>query len=1014
MRTQHFFLLLLYGAAAISIQRERPIPELPFDVHEAFKEFVHVYGLLDRNISLFSQEYQTLWDMPYVCFVRYIRATRARFAWGKLDNTTKHRLRFVYEVSQAVGGRERMRFQALRTRRIMSANITQQQWADQRRAAFVIAQYDREGKLVPESVGRHRLMQIDSILPIRGSIDDVFDPETFQFSTHRSARHGVGTIEDYLDPEFHLSGKGHDFDASWDPTVQVPRFDPHFSALEAPQLTLEPVGPRTRRAILNTGITADIPNDITTTPMLGKDGLDLSRNAVQDIKTRVNAHFLVGYDCERPQGVTPVSSLLKHECVPPEAEEIDMKPTLTYQILQRAKKRTLSGWVCRRQLSQQTFFCGNSDHSTPVPKHTFFNRKDTMKPYECNNLVSSGKYKPHEGMADFTISLDGETVIAYYKHGNTYAYDGNYGSQISCNGDTVRIDGIAVANIVQYNEEIITVRKEDIVEREDGSLVAFYDNVRLPCKLYKENCIAGSSTYVWDVPTTEYCGVYYVRNFQGNELTTPGVPEKVVASADGSKVRFILKSTEMVCNRQVHQTNYPDVYLMETTHPDGTKRQDLIKQKLPKGEARLSLFITNRDDTLFHSLRAEIRKEYQTVWADDCVQRFQHKKLEHFVTREFPSLYTYSLGGNNFLSTAGESTFKYTCAARLVQAIDSTRCYDALPVIVFKQGLLNETKERPTERDVDGHHYFIEPLTHRITRVATVVPCTSGFYARYRDILDRWFAVTPRLLKVDKPSEIVVKPNDPFEDSYEKSDFGPGKGIYSLEDIDSLQRYLEFPRVRSALTYKLAVQAGDMTPEGHVSPNVLFPSYTIPGGSWSTLVMGKLWGFIRSFGEIASTILGVYLITRFLWELFKMCASTYHLYHVHGCAPQLCFALCMDVFHSREYMRTNRGPDARRGARRANGSGWFSWPFPKFNKGAQSRAEPSEVPLNNVNAAPQPPPHYNNLAPGVEICDAMPPLDPLRGIRFHGLLHNRQAAENNAAATGSSDPRVIEGQNFTQ
>lgn len=97
---------------------------------------------------------------------------------------------------------------------------------------------------------------------------------------------------------------------------------------------------------------------------------------------------------------------------------------------------------------------------------------------------------------------------------------------------------------------------------------------------------------------------------------TPGVPERVVASADGSKVRFILKLAEMVCNCQVHQTNYPDVYLMETTHPDGTQRQDLIKEKLPKGEARLSLLITNRNDALFHSLRAEIRKECQSVWAD--------------------------------------------------------------------------------------------------------------------------------------------------------------------------------------------------------------------------------------------------------------------------------------------------------------------------------------------------------------------------------------------------------------
>lgn len=231
MMKQLSCLLLLYGATAINIQRKQPIPKVPFDIVEAYKEFVHVYGLLDKpNILTFDDQYKSLWNMPYVCFARYLRATQARFKWGNTDNTTRHQLRFVYEVSHANGGRERMRFQTLQTRLRIATNATQTQWADQRRSALVIAQYDRQGRLVPKSVARHRLMQIDAILPIMECIEDAFDPETFQFDTHRSIRHGTGTVEDYLDPEFHLSGKGHDFSASWDPEVQVPRFNPNVKA----------------------------------------------------------------------------------------------------------------------------------------------------------------------------------------------------------------------------------------------------------------------------------------------------------------------------------------------------------------------------------------------------------------------------------------------------------------------------------------------------------------------------------------------------------------------------------------------------------------------------------------------------------------------------------------------------------------------------------------------------------------------------------------------------------------
>ena len=50
--------------------------------------------------------------------------------------------------------------------------------------------------------------------------------------------------------------------------------------------------------------------------------------------------------------------------------------------------------------------------------------------------------------------------------------------------------------------------------------------------------------------------------------------------------------------------------------------------------------------------------------------------------------------------------------------------------------------------------YFLEPLTHRITTVAKEKPCISQFFARYRDIFSRWFAVTPQLDIVTAPGVI--------------------------------------------------------------------------------------------------------------------------------------------------------------------------------------------------------------------------------------------------------------------
>ena len=694
-------------------------------------------------------------------------------------------------------------------------------------------------------------------------------------------------------------------EAAADLDLLEPAYEVGPILLDEEMLTLE----RKRRD------TYEYTNNVRTAPTRVRrdqgtvtDSLKLTAKIISDIKADVGSYFLTGYDCAHPQGITPVSSLLRHECKPPEVEDLSVVRSIQYQLLQKANTRRISGYKCSKRVSQQTFYCGNADHSTPLPHETYFNRKIRISAADCDEMYKTKMYKPESkgtrAIPAKPLQVPGETVVGYYTAGRAYGWVDWTGTQVSCRGDRIAVGDDDIYSMVQYMEETIILEEETIVQRHDESLIAFYDNRRLRAALEDGSSIAGLTTYIWKIPKEDHCPFYHVKTFTGNVISANNSRDEVIASSDGQSIRLIKRGAEQHCGRKVLSTNYPDIYLYPVIDINGNSQRDLFQRKLPPGEARLDLYISNRDDTLYHRLHSEITKEYQAVWVDECFRRYKGAKLEHFLAREFPGYYTYSLGGNNFLSTSGECTFKYTCKPMLVRALEKKHCYDALPVVAYDQLNSSMGVEVTQFKQLNGDsEYYLEPLTHRLTKVAARIPCTQSFYARYKDVLDRWFAVTPSMEAVDSPSDIVITPSNRYDNEYGESDFGPGKGIYTTEQIHGIQEHLEFSRVKDALTQKLADQVTDLTPDGAVDPSQLFPSRVLYGGSWQTFILGRLLGYLHSLGEIASTLIGLYIIMRVIWELFKMMANVYQLYRANGCSITLFMVLCIDLFHSHNYMK---------------------------------------------------------------------------------------------------------------
>ena len=643
--------------------------------------------------------------------------------------------------------------------------------------------------------------------------------------------------------------------------------------------------------------------------------LQLSSDDLAILQSHVNRKFLVGYDCKSPTTVKPVSSFITGPCDRPldtDANSYSHSSIKTYQVVQYETRREFKGYRCEKYMTEQTFYCGNADHITPYPKQIYFRRPTYMDPDKCRKMHTIQRYTFGDGVTN-SVSEGRLHVREYYSNGSkVYAHSSHlYGSQLVCEGAKTVLEGKTISSIVSFFREEVLYRNEKIIKRKSEDLVAFYENIRLPCSVESKFCVVNGLTFTWHIPMEEHCPLYSVQYFQGEMIThSPNKAhskiDKVVMSTDNSNVRFVLYGRTIACGQTYYTTNYPEILVREASSsaeadiPVAIK--GIVSRPVPADEVQLSKFIVNRDDFLIHYIDKQIMKEFATVLRDDCLNNLNKLKTEHFLDRKFPGYHTYRLGGSNYLTAAGEVVYFYQCKPVLVSAVQAEKCYDVLPISIMKREKLREYIQANGEKE-SVPKFFLEPLTHRITTVAKEIPCISKFFSRYRDIFSRWFAVTPQLEIVNPPSTIDMSELQNEErriTSLVDIDLSKG-GLYDPASIDELVSWLENNRREEVILGQITHQVGNLHPGQYISPDQLFPEYTLRGGSWTSFILGRLWGFFQSLGDFFSTLFGIFLFARFVWYLLKIAMNCRYLYQAHGISPNLLWACCTEVMFTRHY-----------------------------------------------------------------------------------------------------------------
>ena len=445
---------------------------------------------------------------------------------------------------------------------------------------------------------------------------------------------------------------------------------------------------------------------------------------------------------------------------------------------------------------------------------------------------------------------------SYEEVGRTYYQDG----QLRCEGGMFRGAPDFVVTVHQ-RFKLVT----DTIVGDKQQISAPGLGLKLKCDIQAGECLTDEGTFIWDLPVAEECPLARNKNFHGIEaIDNEG--KTVVMSTDGNLVRVIKGEPVSLCDRVVYSTNYPDLYLYPLTGERPFHRH------IHPEEVSITMYINNRDDYLYHHLLETVKDEFQKTLTNDCHQKKETNQMRTWLQHTDPKLATWTLGGGTFATAAGEVLYTYACRPMLVKAVQTDRCFQSLPV-------------RPLSHfDLVSDLWFLEPLTHRLTKQGVPVPCSLQFAPKYQDYSGKWLTATPQIHEAKPPNRPDRVPHRNLE-LQGQLDWSRG-GIYEQQELRDMETYLDFSRRRDALTYKMLEQASSDRQLDIWKPlrlESMFPGTQVLNPSFMHTLWTKILGFLHTWGDGAAIFLSTYLICRTIWALTTWFHRTVVLYRLRGC-----------------------------------------------------------------------------------------------------------------------------------
>ena len=555
---------------------------------------------------------------------------------------------------------------------------------------------------------------------------------------------------------------------------------------------------------------------------------------------------LTAFHCQSPINLRDYRILPRDvDCTTHDAEDAKYKP---YSIVQKQTFSHADGFKCTKIVSQFTFICT----STLVAAHQRLAKIPSIElPVEvsrddCHSLVTTEEYEGPDGQRH-RVPLGKTTVLTFYEKGRQEVS----GDSVVCQGEQVKLgdrvlDGVAILEQIKLTTETRKFRFEAATL---GIQVKEEHRV-LPCTAFYHYCVTSEGTYLWEeLQRTQF---QRVRHFTARTVQEE---EQQTLISNQQKLRLMLGEQEKYDGRIYYLTKYQNIYVVEGDAE--------YLDPFPSDHLQLAAWIAARDDYITWSMEEKIMKAYRAISSNQCQRRkdILHTQLATSFTNPEGSHHIH-LDHNKFGAIVGETLFTYQCQPVVVQPRAESRCTKELPV------------------SLNGHKYFLEPVSRLLKRYGNPVPCSHLMPSKFLTSQGQWIAATPQLMVTAAPEEMIDIPEG-GDFNLNHTDMTEG-GLYTTQQVQEFTKLLNYPRAKTVVANTLYREACQENPNEVCTP---FQEMLGPLGSQPTnffTLRARIKTFLHDFGEPAAIFVAVYLIGAILKYVVDLVISCVTLRHVVG------------------------------------------------------------------------------------------------------------------------------------
>ena len=373
---------------------------------------------------------------------------------------------------------------------------------------------------------------------------------------------------------------------------------------------------------------------------------------------------------------------------------------------------------------------------------------------------------------------------------------------------------------------------------------------------------------------------YYNILYKGLAVKTESkYNEAIIYTVNSNEYTFSLKIKGMTnnCNRKILKTEHPKLFIFENNNnfDNILYSNDVIKSN-DNINFDLSMYVNSKFVYVERHFGTQLNDLYINLLKQQC--EVERKTIQNSLALATlaPDEFAFDImkKPGYIARVAGEVVHLLKCIPREVKVAHIPFCFEQLPVTVN-----NET-------------WFLTPKTHILTRKAKQVNCNAIIPIYYK-INKNWIKFMPKPTNTVPPN--IFKPNTGIQWTYKNIDTLATSGVYSQQDLQSLQDQIMFPMEKAALLNTIARQMKNQEDyqsediKGILTENTVWHIIT---RAWEVLQKKLL-----KWGSYSSIIIMLIIIGHIFKLIFDAVIRGYTLHNIYGFSIYLLGAIFSSITH---------------------------------------------------------------------------------------------------------------------